>query len=55
MSSIKFLLILLISFSLSLKATPTSKEKYSDDYLKLVELISDNHNVDIMNRDFYEG
>ena len=55
MSSIKFLLILLISFSLSLKATPTSKEKYSDDYLKLVELISDNHNVDIMNRDFYKG
>ena len=55
MSSIRFLLILLISFSLSLKATPTSREKYSDDYLKLVELILDNLNVDIMNRDFYEG
>ena len=55
MTSIKFLLILLISFSLCSKATPTSREKYSDYYLKLVELIFDNHNVDIMNRDFYEG
>ena len=55
MSSVKFLLILIFSFSLSSKATPTIREKYSDDYLKLVELIFDNHNIDIMNRDFYEG
>ena len=55
MTSIKFLLILLISFSLCSKATPTPREKYSDYYLNLVELIFDNHNVDIMNRDFYEG
>ena len=39
MTSIKFLLILLISFSLCSKATPTSREKYSDYYLKLVELL----------------
>ena len=55
MSSIKFLFIIIISFSLSSKATPTIREQYSDEYLKLVELIFDNHNVDIMNRDFYEG
>ena len=55
MSSLRFLLILMFSFSLSSNATPTFREKYSDDYLKLVELIFDNHNVDIMNRDFYEG
>ena len=55
MSSIKFLFIIIISFSLSSKATPTIREQYSDKYLKLVELIFDNHNVDIMNRDFYEG
>ena len=55
MSSLRFLLILIFSFSLSSNATPTKIEQYSDDYLKLVELIFDNHNVDIMNRDFYEG
>ena len=55
MSSLRFLLILIFSFSLSSNATPTIREQYSDDYLKLVELIFDNHNVDIMNRDFYEG
>ena len=55
MSSIKFLFIIIISFSLSSKATPTIREQYSDEYLKLVELIFDYHNVDIMNRDFYEG
>ena len=55
MSSLRFLLILIFSFSLSSKATPTIREQYSDDYLKLVELIFDIHNVDIMNRDFYEG
>ena len=55
MSSLRFLLILMFSFSLSSNATPTIREQYSDDYLKLVELIFDNHNVDIMNRDFYEG
>ena len=55
MSSLRFLVILIFSFSLSSNATPTNREQYSDDYLKLVELIFDNHNVDIMNRDFYEG
>ncbi len=55
MSSVRLLLILIFSFSLSLNATPTIREQYSDDYLKLVELIFDNHNVDIMNRDFFEG
>ena len=50
-----FLFIFFISFAPPLKATPTVREKYSDDYLKLVELIFDNHNIDIMNRDFYEG
>ena len=55
MSSLRFLLILIFSFSLSSNATPTIREQYSDDYLELVELIFDNHNVDIMNRDFYEG
>ena len=55
MSSLRFLLILIFSFSLSSNATPTIRERYSGDYLKLVELIFDNHNVDIMNRDFYEG
>ena len=55
MFSVRFLFILIIPFFLSSKATPTIREKYSDDYLKLVELIIDNHNVDIMNRDFYEG
>ena len=52
---IRVLFFLFISFSIPLKATPTPIEKYSEDYLKLVELIFDNHNVDIMNRDFYEG
>ena len=55
MSSVRVLLFLIFSFSLASNATPTIKEQYSDDYLKLVELIFDNHNVDIMNRDFYEG
>ena len=55
MSSLKFLPILIFSFSLSSNATPTIREQYSDDYLKLVELIFDNYNIDIMNRDFYEG
>ena len=55
MSSLRFLLILIFSFSLSSNATPTIREQYSDDYLKLVELIFDNYNIDIMNRDFYEG
>ena len=55
MSSVRVLLFLIFSFSLVSNATPTIKEQYSDDYLKLVELIFDNHNVDIMNRDFYEG
>jgi len=55
MSSLRFLLIFIFSFSLSSNATPTIREHYSDNYLKLVELIFDNHNVDIMNRDFYEG
>ena len=52
---IRFFFFLFIYFSIPLKATPTVREKYSEDYLKLVELIFDNHNVDIMNRDFYEG
>ena len=51
----RFLLIFIFSFYLSSNATPTIREQYSDNYLKLVELIFDNHNVDIMNRDFYEG
>ncbi len=55
MSIKRFLFVLFISFLLPLKATPTSTEKYSEDYLKVVELIFDQHNVDIMNRDFYEG
>ena len=55
MSAISFLFILFISFLTPLKATPTVREQYSEDYLKLVELIFDTHNVDIMNRDFYEG
>ena len=55
MSSLRFLLILIFSFSSLSNATPTVREQYSDNYLKLVELIFDNHNVDIMNRDFYEG
>ena len=55
MSSVRVLLFLIFSFSLASNATPTIREQYSDDYLKLVEEIFDNHNVDIMNRDFYEG
>ena len=55
MSSLRLLLIFIFSFSLSSNATPTIREHYSDNYLKLVELIFDKHNVDIMNRDFYEG
>ena len=55
MSSVRVLLFLIFSFSLASNATPTIREQYSDDYLKLVEAIFDNHNVDIMNRDFYEG
>ena len=51
----RFLFIFFISIILSSKATPTIREQYSEDYLKLVELIFDNHNIDIMNRDFYEG
>ena len=55
MSLDKFLFIFFIFFPLSLNASPTIKEDYSGNYLKLVELIYDNHKVDIMNRDFYEG
>ncbi len=55
MSSVKCFFIFFIFFSLSSNASPTIREKYSDNYLKLVELIYDNHNIDIMNRDFYEG
>ncbi len=55
MHSLRFFLILIFSFSLSSNATPNIREQYSDDYLMLVELIFDKHNVDIMNRDFYEG
>ena len=55
MSAISFLFIFFISFLTPLKATPTFREQYSEDYLNLVELIFDTHNVDIMNRDFYEG
>ena len=55
MSSVRVLLFLIFSFSLASNATPTIREQYSDDYLKLVEEIFDNHNVDIMNRDLYEG
>ena len=51
----RFLFVLFVSFPISSKATPTIREKYSDDYLKIVEIIFDNHKVDIMNRDFYEG
>ena len=51
----KFLFIFILSFTLSLKATPTISEKYSDDYLKLIELIYDNYGIDIGNRDLYEG
>ena len=54
-SSTKFLFIFFLSFTLSLKATPTISEKYNDDYLKLIELIYDNHRIDIGNRDLYEG
>ena len=42
------------SLSLSVKATLNIREKYSDNYLKLVEFIFDNHNLDIMIRDFHE-
>ena len=55
MHSLRFFLILIFSFSLTSNATPTIREQYSDDYLRLVELIFDKHDVDIMNRDFYEG
>ena len=51
----KFLFIFILSFTLSLKATPTISEKYHDDYLKLIELIYDKHRIDIGNRDLYEG
>ena len=51
----RVLFVLFVSFPISSKATPTIREKYSDDYLKIVEIIFDNHKVDIMNRDFYEG
>ena len=51
----KFLFIFILSFTLSLKATPTISEKYNDDYLKLIELIYDNYGIDIGNRDLYEG
>ena len=51
----RFLFVLFVSFPISSMATPTIREKYSDDYLKIVEIIFDNHKVDIMNRDFYEG
>ena len=50
-----FLFVFFHFFSLSLEATPTISEKYHDDYLKLIELIYDNHGIDIGNRDLYEG
>ena len=55
MSLTKFLFIFLLSFTLSLNATPTEREKYHDDYLKLIELIYDNYGIDVDNRDLYEG
>ena len=55
MSLTKFLFIFLLSFTLSLNATPTEREKYHDDYLKLIELIYDHYGIDIGNRDLYEG
>ena len=50
-----FLIVSFIFFTLSLKATPTIREKYTDDYLILIELIYDNYGIDIGNRDLYEG
>ena len=54
-STTKFLFIFYIFFTFSLKATPTIREKYHNDYLKSIELIYDNHGIDIGNRDLYEG
>ena len=53
--SSKIFLFFFLSFTLSLKATPTISEKYPDDYLKLIELIYDNYGIDVDNRDLYEG
>ena len=53
--SSKVFLFFFLSFTLSLKATPTISEKYPDDYLKLIELIYDNYGIDVDNRDLYEG
>ena len=50
-----FLIVSFIFFTLSLKATPTIREKYTDDYLILIELIYDNYGIDIGNRDLYES
>lgn len=55
MSSIKFLVIFFLSFTLSLQATPTINEKYPDNYLRLIEIIFDTHKVDIKNVGLYEG
>ena len=55
MSSIKFLFVFFLSFTLSLKATPTINEKYPDNYFKLIEIILDIHKVDIKNVGLYEG
>ena len=54
-STTKILFIFFLFFNLSLKATPTIREKYHNNYLKLIELIYDNHGIDIGNRDLYEG
>ena len=53
--SSKIFLFFFLSFTLSLKATPTISEKHPDDYLKLIELIYDNYGIDVDNRDLYEG
>ena len=50
-----FLFVFFLFFTLSLKATPTKRERYQDGYLKLIELIYDNYSIDIGNRDLYEG
>tara|TARA_B100001109_G_C18780576_1_gene435184 strand:- start:346 stop:657 length:312 start_codon:yes stop_codon:yes gene_type:complete len=55
MLQMRVFFIFFISLSLSVKVTPTLIEKDSDTYLKLVELIFDNHNIDIMIRDFDKG
>ena len=55
MSSIKFLFVFFLSFTLTLQATPKINEKYPDNYLKLIEIIFDIHKVDIKNVSLYEG